>query len=75
MFFKTGLLKSYASFAGKHLCWSLFLKLQARIPFFTEHLQWLLLKGDFVFVRSLFCFGSKQTICIARSLGNLESVR
>ena len=26
MFFKTGVLKRFANFAGKHLCWSLFLK-------------------------------------------------
>ena len=26
MFFKIGLLKSFANFTGKHLCWSLFLK-------------------------------------------------
>ena len=30
MFFKIGVLKNFANFAGKHLCWSLFLiKLQA----------------------------------------------
>ena len=30
MFFKTGVLKNFANFTGKHLCWSLFLiKLQA----------------------------------------------
>ena len=75
MFFKTGLLKSYASFAGKRLCWSLFLKLQARIPFFTEHLQWLLLKGDFVFVRSLFCFGPNKPSGLLDTLSNMESIR
>ena len=26
MFFKIGVLKSFANFTGKHLCWSLFLK-------------------------------------------------
>ena len=26
MFFKVGVLKSYAIYAGKHLCWSIFLK-------------------------------------------------
>ena len=47
MFFKIGALKTFTNFTGKHLCWSLFLiKFQARFlrtPFFTEHLQWLLL--------------------------------
>ena len=47
MFLKVDILKNFASFTGKHLCWSLFLtKLQAkflRIPSFTEHLRWLLL--------------------------------
>ena len=38
-----GVLKIFAKFTGKHLCWILFLiKLQAR-TFFTEHLWWLLL--------------------------------
>ena len=26
MFFKTGVLKRFANFAGKHLCWGLLLK-------------------------------------------------
>ena len=47
MFLKIDVLKTLASFARKHLPWSLFLiKLQAkflRTPSFTEHLQWLLL--------------------------------
>ena len=33
MFFKIGVLKHFANFIGKHLCWSLFLiKLQASVP-------------------------------------------
>ena len=56
MFFKIVVLKNFASFTGRHLCWSLFLiKLQAWRPatllkrdsntttFFTGHLWWLLL--------------------------------
>ena len=42
-----GCFKKLANFARKHLCWSLFLiKLKTwspSTPFFTEHLQWLLL--------------------------------
>ena len=60
MFFKIGVLKNFANFTGKHLCWSLFLiKLQAlfnkvscgisqffkNTSFFTEHLQRLSLEG------------------------------
>ena len=42
MFHRIGVLKNFANFKGKQLCWSLFLiKLQA---FVTEHLRWLLLK-------------------------------
>ena len=47
MFLKIDVLRNFASFTRKHLCWSLFLiKLQAkflRTCSFTEHLQWLLL--------------------------------
>ena len=47
MFLKMYVLKDFASFTRKHLCWSLFLiKLQEkflRTTSFTEHLQWLLL--------------------------------
>ena len=47
MFLKIDVLKNFASFTRKHLCWSLFLiKLQVkflRTPSFKEHLQWLLL--------------------------------
>ena len=47
MFLKIDVLRNFASFTRKHLCWSLFLtKLQAkflRTHSFTEHLQWLLL--------------------------------
>ena len=47
MFLKIDVLRNFASFTRKHLCWSLFLiKLQAkflRTRSFTEHLQWLLL--------------------------------
>ena len=43
----TDVLKNFASFTRKHLCWGLFsIKLQAkflRTPSFTKHLQWLLL--------------------------------
>ena len=40
MFFKISVLKSFANFTGKHLCWSLFLiKLQALDPHVTE--RWL----------------------------------
>ena len=51
-----GVLKNFAIFAGKHLCWSLFLKKDSntggfpvniakfsRTASFTEQLQWLLL--------------------------------
>ena len=47
MFLKIDVLRNFASFTRKHLCWSLFLiKLQAKLLktcSFTEHLQWLLL--------------------------------
>ena len=50
MFFKIGVLKNFAKFTGKHLCWSWFLiKLHVNIvkflrtAFFLEHLRWLLL--------------------------------
>ena len=47
MFLKIDVLRNFASFTRKHLCWSLFLiKLQPKFiknMFFTEHLQWLLL--------------------------------
>ena len=47
MFLKMYVLKDFASFARKHLCWSIFLiKLREkflRATSFTEHLQWLLL--------------------------------
>ena len=37
MFFKIGVLKNFAMFTGKHLCWSLFLiKLQAASEFLTK---------------------------------------
>ena len=57
MLLKIDDLKNFASFTGKHLCWSLFLiKLQAkflRTRSFTEHLQWLLLwllqQNDLIF--------------------------
>ena len=38
----TPFLKEYLT--GKHMCWSLFLL--KTTPFFTEHLQWLLLKNE-----------------------------
>ena len=51
MFFKIAVLKNFTNFTEKHLGWSLqcarfavkFAKF-LRIPFFTEHLPWLLLK-------------------------------
>ena len=47
MFLKIDVLRNFASFARKHLCWSLFLiKLQAKLlrtRSFAEHLQWLLM--------------------------------
>ena len=44
MFLKIGVLKNFAIFTGKYLCWSLFLiKLQAWTA--LEHLRWLLLKS------------------------------
>ena len=62
MFFKIGVLKNFANFTGKHLCWSVFLiNLEAfsqlfsckickifKNTFFTKHLRWLLL--------SIFCW-------------------
>ena len=53
MYCKLGVLKNFANFTGKHLCWSHFsIKLQARGPakssFFTEHPRWLLVK-DVIF--------------------------
>ena len=41
MFFKIGVVKSFANFTGKHLCWSLFLKnLQGEsLQFHKERLQ------------------------------------
>ena len=55
VFCKKDILGNVTKFTGKHLCQSLFLnkvaglnpfliKLQARTPFFTEHLWWLLLR-------------------------------
>ena len=65
MFFEMGVLKNFAVFTGKPLCWSLFLiKQQAfrclpvniakslRAALFTEHLRWLLLQ--------MFCFNPIQ---------------
>ena len=56
MFFKIGVLKLFANFTEKRLCWSLFLiKLQAfmcfpvkfskflRMSFSIEHLRWLIM--------------------------------
>ena len=58
MFFEIGALKNFAIFTGKHLCWSLLIKLQAEslaerlqhrcfhvniAKFFTEHLHWQVL--------------------------------
>ena len=60
MFFKIGVLKNFANFAGKHLCWNACNFIKKRLPhrcffvksskflkapFFTEHLRWLLLKS------------------------------
>ena len=55
MFIRIDVLKIFAIFTGKHLCWSLFLlKLQAfscghfkifKSSFFIEHFWWLLLKS------------------------------
>ena len=59
MFFTIGVLKNFAVFTGKHLCWILFL-LQAwrlryspvkiakflRTAFFIEHLWWMLLRRE-----------------------------
>ena len=36
MFFKIGVLKSFANFTGKHLCWSLFLKKLAGQLYFKK---------------------------------------
>ena len=54
MFFKIGIIKHFAMFTWKHLCWSPFLiKLQAfrcfpvkmaKSSFFIEHLRWQLLQ-------------------------------
>ena len=51
MFFIIGVLTNFANFTGKHLWWSLQHKCFPvkfsrflRKPFFTEHLQWLLMK-------------------------------
>ena len=71
MFFKTGALKKFTNFTGKHPRWSLFLiniiekRLKhrcfpvkfakyLRTPFFTEHLQWLLLQRLKKY--QMFCF-------------------
>ena len=47
MFLKLNVLRNFANFTRKHLCWSLFLiKLQVKLLktlSFTEHIQWLLL--------------------------------
>ena len=48
MFLEIGVLKSFAIFTGKHLCWSLLINLQWILQnfykhLFTEHLHWLLL--------------------------------
>ena len=61
VFCKKGVLRNFAKFTGKHLCQRLFFsKVKKRLcqgcfpvnfakslrtPFFTEHLQWLLLKN------------------------------
>ena len=43
MFFSLGVPKNIANFAGKHRCFPVkFVKI-LRTPFFSEHLQWLLL--------------------------------
>ena len=62
IFFKVGVLKIFANFTGKHLCWSLASLLKKtstqvfscetyknfKNTFFTEHLWWLLLKGAYL---------------------------
>ena len=41
MFFKIGVLKNFAIFTGKHLCWSLFLvKMQAWKRYFCRQKRW-----------------------------------
>ena len=57
MFFKIGVLKNFANYTGKHLCWSLFLlnsNLSNIVEFlrkclFTEHLRRLLLSLNSTF--------------------------
>ena len=52
MFFEIGVLKNFAIFKGKHLCWSLFLinivniAKYLRTALFIKHLRWLLLKNS-----------------------------
>ena len=49
IYFKITVLKKFAIFTGKHLCWSIFFNKVAdlvkflRTAFFVEHLRWLLL--------------------------------
>ena len=86
MFFKIGIIKHFAMFTWKHLCWSPFLiKLQAfrcfpvkmaKSSFFIEHLRWQLLQ--------MFCltlYFQKDVAeyivvlhCIIVSFWNLKSV-
>ena len=57
VFYKKGALKIFAKFTGKHLCQNHFFNkvpglrpatlLKKRLPFFIEHLWWLLLKEAF----------------------------
>ena len=60
MFFKIGIFKHFAIFAGKRLCFSLFLKKLQRIALFIEHLRWLLLTKLQITKLHKLCFAKKE---------------
>ena len=70
MFLKIDVLKKFAGFTRKHLCWSLFLiKLPAkflRTPYFTEHLQrlplWILQQNNLIFSVIIITLGYNQKL-------------
>ena len=66
MFCKKGVLRSFAKFAGKHLCQSLFFdKVTGLRSFFIEHLWWLIPKA----IATLFSVGKasqNRVSCFSR---------
>ena len=60
MFFKIGIFKHFAIFAGKQLCFSLFLKKLQRTALFIQHLRWLFLTKLQITKLHKLCFAKKE---------------